>query len=172
MAVVPPPAYQYAPPPQVVGPAPGIRYAAWFSRLVAYLIDGFILGIVIMAFYLIGFVALASGTTVSSDGTVNPGGGVGIGLLVFLLGVVVGFLWKPFFWSHGGQTPGYKLLGMRVVRARDGGPVGFGTGVLRMIGYIINDVVFGIPLGFIWAAFDNAKQGWHDKIAGTVVIQA
>jgi uncharacterized RDD family membrane protein YckC len=26
-------------------------------------------------------------------------------------------------------------------------------------------------LGFIWVAFDKRKQGWHDKIAGTVVIR-
>jgi uncharacterized RDD family membrane protein YckC len=28
-----------------------------------------------------------------------------------------------------------------------------------------------VGLGFIWIAFDAEKQGWHDKIAGTVVVQ-
>lgn len=167
-----PPQYQYTPAVPVAGPAPGIRYAAWFSRFIAYLIDGFIIGLVVTAIYFVGVVVILGGMSVDSAGNVSGGASAGLGLVVILIGGIIGFLWKPFFWSHGGQTPGYKMLGMRVVRARDGGPVSFGTGILRMIGYIINDIVFGIPLGFIWAGFDSAKQGWHDKIAGTVVIQA
>jgi uncharacterized RDD family membrane protein YckC len=167
----PAPQYQYAPVPPV-GPAPGVRYGTWLGRFVAYLIDGFIIGVVVWAFYIVGFIVLAGGARVGDSSGAALGAGVGIGLVFVLVGAVVGFLWKPYFWSHGGQTPGYKMLGMRVVRARDGGPVSFGTGILRMIGYIINDIVFGLPLGFIWAGFDSAKQGWHDKIAGTVVIQA
>ena len=42
--------------------------------------------------------------------------------------------------------------------------------IVRYIGYTVNTVVFGI--GWIWAAFDKDKQGWHDKLAGTVVIKA
>jgi uncharacterized RDD family membrane protein YckC len=40
---------------------------------------------------------------------------------------------------------------------------------LRWVGYIISAA--GICLGFIWIIFDRKKQGWHDKIAGTVVIR-
>jgi uncharacterized RDD family membrane protein YckC len=36
---------------------------------------------------------------------------------------------------------------------------------------IINSIIFGLPIGFIWAAFDPNKQGWHDKIASTYVIR-
>ena len=170
MAVPPPQPQYYA--PQPVGPAPGVRYAAWFSRFIAYIVDGIVMGFVVGIFYVIGIVIVAGGATVDANSNVTLGAGAGLGTLIVLLGVVVAFLWKPFFWSRGGQTPGYKLLGMRVVRARDGGPVSFGTGILRMIGYIINDIIFGIPIGFIWAGFDAQKQGWHDKLAGTVVIQA
>ena len=163
---MPPPQY-YA--QQPAGPAPGVRYAAWFGRLIAYLIDGFILSFIVSLFYVLGFVVLAGTSTADAAGNVTAGPGAGIGLIIFLVGVVVGILWKPFWWSRGGQTPGYKLLGMRVVRASDGGKIGFGTGLLREIGYIFSSIFY---LGFIWAAFDARKQGWHDKIAGTVVIQA
>ena len=169
MSMPPPP--QYAA-PQAAGPAAGVRYAAWFGRFIAYIIDGFIIGFVVGIFYFIGIVIIAGGSSVDSAGNVSTGAGTGLGLIIVLVGAVLAFLWKPFFWSRGGQTPGYKLLGMRVVRARDGGPVSFVSGILRMFGYVINDIVFGLPLGFIWAGFDQQSQGWHDKIAGTVVIQA
>ena len=170
MTMQPPPQYTAQ---QPVGPAPGVRYASAGGRLIAYIVDGIILGFVVSLFYVLGFVVVAGGSTVdTATNTVTPGPGAALGVLNFLVGVVVGILWKPFWWSRGGQTPGYKLLGMRVVRARDGGPIGFGTGILRIIGYVINDIVFGIPLGFLWVLFDNQRQGWHDKIAGTVVIQA
>jgi uncharacterized RDD family membrane protein YckC len=45
----------------------------------------------------------------------------------------------------------------------------FGLAFLRWVGYIISAVV--LYLGFVWIAFDAKKQGWHDKIAGTVVIR-
>lgn len=176
-----PPPY-YAPPPQSmppyyaptvppVGPAPGVSYAGFWVRFVAYIIDGFILGLVVTLFYLVGIVVLAGGAAVNGSGNASLGAGAAIGLLVMLVGFIVGLAWKPWFWSHGGQTPAYKMLRLRVVRAYDGGPVGGGASVGRLIGYIINDIVFGIPLGFIWAALDTRKQGWHDKLAGTVVIQ-
>jgi uncharacterized RDD family membrane protein YckC len=41
--------------------------------------------------------------------------------------------------------------------------------VIRLLCYFVSALPF--YLGFLWAAFDRRKQGWHDKIAGTVVIQ-
>ena len=57
---------------------------------------------------------------------------------------------------------------MRVVRERHGGPIGFGTAILRLIGYVISGFV--LYLGFIWILIDSRHQGFHDKIANTVVI--
>jgi uncharacterized RDD family membrane protein YckC len=73
-----------------------------------------------------------------------------------------------FTYFHGttGRTPGKMLLGLQVVSA-DGTMITFGTAFLRTVGYFISFIYL---LGFIWAAFDKRKQGWHDKIAGTVVI--
>jgi uncharacterized RDD family membrane protein YckC len=168
MAVQPPPQQFYA--QQPAGPAPGVRYASAGQRLIAYIIDNIIIGFVVSLFYVLGFVILAGGASVDANGNATLGAGAGIGALIFLVGVIVGILWKPFFWSRGGQTPAYKILGMRVVRARDGGPISFGTGILRLIGYAVSSFIF--YLGFIWILFDAQKQGWHDKLANTVVIQA
>ncbi len=75
-----------------------------------------------------------------------------------------------FIYFHGitGQTPGKRLLGLKVVRT-DGKPMTLGTAFLRWVGYIISKLPFF--MGFIWVAFDSKKQGWHDKIAGTYVIK-
>ena len=45
-----------------------------------------------------------------------------------------------------------------------------GAAILRLIGYWISAIVFYI--GYIWIFIDKRKRGWHDLIAGTVVIKA
>ncbi|PKN96535.1 MAG: hypothetical protein CVU43_20230, partial [Chloroflexi bacterium HGW-Chloroflexi-5] len=62
-----------------------------------------------------------------------------------------------------------KLLVLQVVHT-DGSPISFGTAFLRSAGYLVSSLLFTVPLGYIWAAFDKKKQAWHDKIADTVVI--
>jgi len=39
----------------------------------------------------------------------------------------------------------------------------------RYFGYYVSGLI--LALGFIWIAFDKRKQGWHDKLAGTLVIR-
>ena len=75
-----------------------------------------------------------------------------------------------FTWFHGiaGRTPGKMLLGLRVIQA-SGDPMTPGIAFLRWVGYLISGPVF--CLGFLWVAFDGRKQGWHDKIAATLVIR-
>jgi hypothetical protein len=74
-----------------------------------------------------------------------------------------------FTYFHGmkGRTPGKMMLGLQVL-STDGTPITFGIAFLRSVGYLVSSALLNI--GFIWAAFDGKKQGWHDKIAGTVVI--
>ena len=83
--------------------------------------------------------------------------------LVISIGYLVGF------WGARSQTPGMMALGLRIVRAQTGAPLDFGVAAIRYVGYIISSLPFGI--GLIWAAFDPRKQGWHDKIAGTLVVR-
>jgi uncharacterized RDD family membrane protein YckC len=59
---------------------------------------------------------------------------------------------------------------MRVVDANTGAPIGFGKAALRALGLYISFLVCFI--GVIWVAFDARKQGWMDKIGGTVVVRA
>ena len=75
-----------------------------------------------------------------------------------------------WFWQAKQGTPGKLLLSLRVVDATTGGSLGLGQSLLRYVGYIVSAVPF--CLGFIWVGFDSKKQGWHDKIAGTVVVRS
>lgn len=66
------------------------------------------------------------------------------------------------FWWIWGATPGKLMFGLRVVD-ESGGPIGIERALVRTI---------QIPLfpGFVWASFDERRQGIHDKMAGTFVI--
>jgi uncharacterized RDD family membrane protein YckC len=62
------------------------------------------------------------------------------------------------------------LLSLRVVDAKTGGSLSVGQSIARYLGYFVSVIPF--CLGLIWVAFDSKKQGWHDKIAGTVVVRS
>lgn len=147
-------------PPEEAGPAPGIR----FARLVAYLLDSIVLGIVILVLSFV-FVAFAVGTAASD----SMGAMVGGVFLFIVLIVVVAFAYFPFFWARGGQTPGMMPFRIRIVRDVDGGPITGGQALMRFVGYWINSIVFYV--GFAWILVDRRRRGWHDLIAGTVVIE-
>ena len=143
----PPPPYGqpagYPPPDYAYGP----RYAGFWIRLVATIIDGFILAAitVVCVITIVGVLALP-------------------------------FVWlgyKPALWWKRGGTFGQTMLGLRVVRAIDGGPIDGGMAVVRAIVYYVewflSSWLIGL-IGFAWAAFEPRKRAWHDMAAGTVVI--
>jgi uncharacterized RDD family membrane protein YckC len=60
------------------------------------------------------------------------------------------------------------VLNLQVVR-QDGQPVNFLTAIVRILAAVFSAFIFF--LGFFWIGWDRDKQGWHDKIAGTVVVR-
>ena len=142
-----------------IGPAPGVAFAGYGARLIAYIIDWLIIGLAVGILWVVIAVALASGDN-GFVTTVLVGATVLIWLLYF-----------PYFWHRNGVTPGMMPFGIRVVRDRDGGPIGWGSAFLRLIGYAIDTIVFGLPIGFLWVFFDKRRRAWHDLIGGTVVIK-
>jgi len=72
------------------------------------------------------------------------------------------------FWNWRGTTLGKELFRLRITNS-DGSSLTFKKTVLRLIGYVPSLLCLGI--GFVWIAFDGRKQGWHDKIAETVVVR-
>jgi uncharacterized RDD family membrane protein YckC len=158
-------------PAAAYGYAPQVRYGGFWIRFVAVIIDsiivsipGFILGVIV------GIIA-AVATNASGNGNGNSATGAaftGVQLLVELLSLAISIGYFVYFWGRG-STLGMRLFHLRVADATTGLPIGYGRAALRYLGYILSVIVCYI--GLIWAAFDSRKQGWHDKIAGTVVLQ-
>lgn len=90
------------------------------------------------------------------------------GLADTLLSWGVPIVFTIAFWLYKQATPGKMAVGIKVVDAKTGNAMSFGQAIGRYVGYFISTIPLG--LGFIWAAFDPRKQGWHDKLAGTVVV--
>jgi uncharacterized RDD family membrane protein YckC len=73
------------------------------------------------------------------------------------------------FWVYRSATPGKMALRLSIVDARTGGRPSLGQFVVRYIGYFVATIP--VFLGLIWVGIDPRKQGWHDKMAGTVVVR-
>ena len=169
----PPPAapLQYAP-PQYAGRQP--TYAGFWIRVVARLIDAVVLGIPFgILFWVFAaaaglFAGNGSSSTQASQNTAAIAFGGGFLLLwVILLVVQVGY-WI-YFWGSSGATIGMRLLHLKVVDADTGGPIGYARATVRFLMSIVNS--WACYIGWIWVAIDPRKQGWHDKVANSVVLQ-
>ena len=71
-------------------------------------------------------------------------------------------------WKMKGTTIGGIVCGLKIVRL-DERPVDWTTAIVRALASFLSLFVAG--LGFLWIAFDPERQSWHDKIAGTAVVQ-
>jgi uncharacterized RDD family membrane protein YckC len=166
----PPPTVAWESPEATAGPAPGVEFAPHGARLVAYILDSIIIGVFIVAFVLVGIIVLGSGTTLEGNRVVDvtPFAAL-VSSIIFIVGSIIAILYFPFFWARGGSTLGMRPFKLRVVRDRDGGRIGWGTALLRLVGLWIAGAVFYI--GYIWIFIDKRRRGWQDLIAGTCVIK-
>lgn len=73
------------------------------------------------------------------------------------------------FWVKTQATPGKMAVSARIVDADSGGKPSTKQMIGRYFGYFISTLPLG--LGFLWVAFNRRKQGWHDLLAGTVVVR-
>jgi uncharacterized RDD family membrane protein YckC len=73
------------------------------------------------------------------------------------------------FWHYAQATPGKMAISARIVDAETGQKPSTGQLIGRYLGYFVAIIPLG--LGIIWVAIDRRKQGWHDKLAGTVVVR-
>jgi uncharacterized RDD family membrane protein YckC len=157
------PSWGAAPPPpswdQAAASGP-VRYAGFWLRLVALIIDGFIVNIVAA---LIGFV-LGVGVGATGGGTEDAQ--IAGGLIGFLLGLLYFALLES---SSAQATLGKMALGLKVTKG-DGSRISFGRAIGRYLAKIISGIILFI--GYIMAAFTDRKRALHDMIADTVVIRA
>ncbi|WP_434057075.1 RDD family protein, partial [Candidatus Pseudothioglobus singularis] len=74
-----------------------------------------------------------------------------------------------WFWIKFQATPGKMATQLRLVDEKTGLSISTGQAVGRYFATILSMVIFG--LGYLWIVFDRRNQSWHDKLAGTVVIE-
>ena len=167
------------PPPQPMTPyqpayTGGKTYAGFWIRLVARLLDSLIVGIplaIIFGVLALAAGGLAAGTNNSDQNTQNTAAAAfsGIFILFYLIAIVVSIGYWVYFWGTTGSTFGMRVLHLQVVDANTGGPIGIPRALVRWLMTIVNS--WACYIGWIWVAFDARKQGWHDKVANSVVLQ-
>ena len=89
-------------------------------------------------------------------------------LTAFVLDIATTTPYYWYFWTRkAGQTPGKSMLRIRVISV-SGDTLDDRAALLRVLGYYLGQLSLG--LGFVWAAFDREQQGWHDKLARSLVV--
>lgn len=73
------------------------------------------------------------------------------------------------FWIYRSATPGKMMLKLTIVDAKTGGLPSKGQYIGRYLAYYVSAIP--LFLGLIWVGIDKRKQGWHDMLAGTLVLR-
>jgi uncharacterized RDD family membrane protein YckC len=153
---------------------PVFRYAGFWIRFVAYLIDLVILAVAGSAvqLLLLGH-AFAPLTRMRPDMPPEEtlaavGAMMGTLALSTLVGTAIAACYEGFFVSRIGATPGKMALSLKVVRA-NGGAVGFPRALGRYFAKWLSGII--LLIGYIMAGFDSQKRSLHDMICDTRVIK-
>ena len=136
------------------------NYMGFRRRLVAWIIDAVILGAIFPIIVLITYFVYYE----TSSGRYLEGESLGAGIFYWLCFGIIYFIG---FWSWRGQTPGKIVMKIKIVRS-DGSPLGIGRAILRYICFLLSTLIAFI--GHFMIIWDSKKQGLHDKIARTCVI--
>ena len=139
-------------------------YVGFWARVLAALIDTLALGVLIV---IVGRILGFHGADyLSANGSLllSPEywGQVGTNQIVSAA-VVIGF------WAWKMATPGKMAINAVIVDEKTLGRPTAGQLIGRYLGYFLSTMFLG--LGLMWVGWDARKQGWHDKLAGTVVIK-
>ena len=143
-------------------------YAGFVTRLLAFVIDRIIVFAVVtvvttVVAFLLDFLKITESLGTPDQVRLIVGGSAGgFGLIAYVV-------YDVAFRVLAGQTVAMRFLGLRVVRT-DGSRLGWVRAIIREIGYVISAIL--LFLGFLWILVDNRRQGWHDKLAGTLVVYA
>ena len=132
-------------------PPPPPVYAGFLRRFWAAIVDGF------LALLILG----AIGAIVEEGHEANQG----LAVVLALIGASSYYIASE---GRRGQTLGKRLLGLRVVDAESGKPIGYGRALIRNLGRYVSSIALGA--GYWTMINDPMKRCWHDKLARTVVV--
>ncbi len=148
------------------------------NRLGGYLLDALLYGVAMLIPMYIGAFMIASSlfdcdllfTNFECSGETDATrfiGGVLLGTLGPLLVIIV------YLWALGrtGQTWGRRIVGNKVIRVDNGDVPGIGRALGReLFAWIVSASI--LYLGYLWMIWDDDRQTWHDKVAGTIVVRS
>lgn len=146
----------YAAGPPAGAPNPG-QYADWGTRVVATLIDA----AAAFAVALVGLILAAI------FGSISTALGALIGIIVYIAAIGISFYFA-YLTGETGQSPGKRVMGIKVVNEQTGQPIGGGMGIVRNLAHIADSIVCYI--GFLFPLWDAKRQTFADKILTTVVL--
>lgn len=142
----------------VVNDTETFEYAGFWIRFVATLVDT----VLMMALTMPVLMAIYGMDYWLSESFIN-------GFWDFLLSYILPAVVVILFWTYRSATPGKMMFGLKIRSLKGDGGLSVSQMAIRYIGYYPSTLV--LCLGFVWVAFDDKKQGWHDKLANTIVVK-
>ena len=134
-------------------------YVGFWARFGAAIIDSILMAIILVP---VGRV-FGIGTDFESAFRIDSPANILVNGILPAIAVIL-------FWVYRQATPGKMLIGAKIVDAKTLGKPSTGQMIGRYFSYYISTIV--LLLGFVWVGIDARKQGWHDKLAGTLVIRS
>jgi len=135
------------------------EYAGFWIRTGASLIDAILFFMITMPIMIMVY---------GLDQTLHPEEFI-LGAVDFLINFTLPLFATVILWMYKSATPGKMILGLTVVDEETGNKLTIGQSFGRYFSYLI--AVIPLLIGILWVAWDKKKQGWHDKLAKTVVIR-
>jgi uncharacterized RDD family membrane protein YckC len=184
---------QFQPVAAEAGPAPGVLYADLVTRIIAYVIDGFLLAIVTW-FAIIALGAIFLGTLLGGNIVIV----LVVGVVLAIASMAISAAYFIYFWTRPDMRAslGQKVMGIQTVNAADGATLtrpqaarrwaflygifavasalqlGLAGTDLGLLGSLLSLLTIGYWLYLLWTTSQNAKrQGFHDLQAATVVVK-
>jgi len=148
--------------PKAADSSDSALFATFWSRLLALAID---LAVIATILYITTAAAAASYRTTHNA---EVWGSVSFFLFAYLFYNLFTVVYFVFFIGDKGQTPGKAAVGIKVVDMFRKEP-GFVRALFRTFGYYLSSLF--LMIGFLWYFFDRSRQTWHDKLAGTIVVE-
>ena len=135
-----------------------LKYVGFWKRTVAVLVDTFLIILVTLPILIWVY-----GIEYLNNEHMEKGS------FDFIINYVFPTIAVILLWRYYQATPGKMIFKATIVDARTGGKPSLRQLIIRYLGYIISTIP--LCLGIFWVAFDKKKQGFHDKLANTVVVQ-
>ena len=143
----------------LTSPSDTHQYIGFWQRVLAAVIDSIITTLVMLP----PLYALFGASIFGFDEVDKPGA------LYTVLSLVGPAVIVFFFWIKKAATPGKMLINAKIVDATTGSKPAINQWITRYFGYVVATVPLG--LGLLAVGRDTRKQGWHDKMAKTLVVK-